>query len=234
MTNYKELFSWTLIEEIGNAYTHGIRIKTPVTVALPPKKLETTLNLNDSIIEFYNQTSRLEVAWELTDTPENIEPFQKNEFIIENYLKKDYSWSFVKEMLSGYINITASDAVFDKEYNDQQAFKYTLDKLNIKDDFFAFDIQSSVTACFKKTNNHVPDTIWLIHTDADQIYDMKIGLEEYLNLAYQAKCFKNWQLAYLFGAKATEYELIKQFIPLIFKHIETDLSIFDINTNEKH
>jgi len=234
MTNYKELFSWTLLEEIGNAYTHGIRIKTPVTVALPPKKLETTLDLDDSIIKFYNQTSRLELAWELTDTPENTEPFQKNQFIIENYLKKDYSWSFVKELLSGYINITASDVVFDKEYNESQTFTYTLNKLNITDHFFAFDIQSSVTACFKKTDNHVPDIIWLIHTDADQVYDMKIGLEEYLNLAYQSKCFKNWQLVYLFGKKAAEYELMKQFIPLIFKHIETDLSAFDINTNKKH
>ncbi|WP_264536428.1 hypothetical protein [Flavobacterium sp. N1736] len=233
MTNYKDLFLWTLIEEIGNAYTHGILIKTPVTVALPPKKLDTTLNVDDSIMEFYSQTSRLELAWELTDTPENTEPFQKNEFIIENYLTKDYSWSFMKELLSGYINITASDSVFNKEYNDQQAFKYTLDKLNITDDFFAFDIQSSVTACFKKTGDHVSDEIWLIHTDAEKVYDMKIKLEEYLNLAYQAKCFKNWQLVYLFGKKASEYELMKRFIPFIFKHIKTDLSSFNIDTDEK-
>ncbi|CAI2766902.1 hypothetical protein [Flavobacterium collinsii] len=228
MINFKELFLWTLIVEIGNAYTHGVLIKTPVTAALPPKKLDTTLEIDDLIIEFYNQTSRLELAWELTDTPENIEPFQKNEFIIENYLKKDYSWSFVKELISGYINITASDLIFDKEYNDQQTFAYTLKKLKTTDTFFAFDIQSSVTACFKKTNNQVSDTIWLIHTDADKVYDMKIGLEEYLNLAYQAKCFKNWQLVYLFREKASEYELMKQFIPFIFNHIKTDLSAFDI------
>jgi len=233
MTDFKELFLWTFIEEIGNASSHGTRLKTPVTVAMPPKKTDTTLTVDDSIIEFYNQTSRLELAWQLTDTPENVKPFQENEFIIENYLKKDYSWSFVKELLCGYINITAADSVFNKSYNDSQAFSYTLDALKLPHDYFAFDIQSSVTACFKKTGNRVSNSIWLVHTEANKVYDMKIGIEEYLNLAYQAKCFKGWQLIYLFGKKASEHGLMEQFIPSVFSHIQLDLSAFDIRPTSK-
>ena len=67
-----------------------------------------------------------------------------------------------------------------------------------------------------------------MHTDAETMYDMEITIEEYLDLAYQAKGFHYWQLIYLFKEKSEYYELMKRILPKILPHVKLNLEAFGI------
>ena len=230
MININNLFLSKLLEEVGYAFQHGVSIKTPVTMALLPKTIEhSELILPDAILDFYNQTSKLEVSWEINNSEDNIKQFKEDSFIIENYFNNNYDWGVIHEYLSGYINITNSENIFNPIFCKRQAYYYTLTGLDDdQDDFFPFDIHWSLTACLKKEENTIIDNIWLVHTDAETMHDMKITIEEYLNLAYQAKGFHYWQLIYLFKEKVEYHAIMKQFLPKILPHVSLDLIEFNI------
>ncbi len=233
MINIRELFLSTMLDEIGNAYQNGIDLRTPKTYALKQQEIKNTLNFNLplSLINFYNQTAKLEILWKIDETEENTKQFKEDPYLIQTYFNNDYHWGVVSDFLTGFVNITNANDILNSEFNENQAYYYTL-KNNIKDenenDFFPFDIQSDITACLKKEGGTIIDNIWLIHTTAEKIYDMKLTIEEYLQLAYEAKCIYHWQLVYLYKNTAEEYEIMKKILPKIFSHVQLDLSKFGI------
>lgn len=95
------------------------------------------------------------------------------------------------------------------------------------DDFFPLDICWDLTACVKQENGLLLDRVWLVHTNGQALYNMGIGIEEYLDLAYKSKGFHYWQLIYLFP-KGDYYEMMKRYLPKILPHIQLDLSSFGI------
>lgn len=231
MINIRNKFLTQMLEEIGYAFDHGVNLKTPKTYALKPLEIvnHNELILPQSVLDFYEQTAKLEIVWELVESDKNTKQFKEDEYLIEKYLNNDYDWGVVKDFLTGYINITNSNDIFNPDFCKEQAYYYILkNKVENEDDFFPFAIQSDVTACLKKESKSISDNIWLIHTSAEQVYDMKISVEEYLQLAYEAKCIHNWQLVYLFKEKTEEYEIMKRFLPKIFSHVSLDLSKFGI------
>lgn len=230
MININELFLFKMLEEVGYAFEHGVVIKTPVTYALPPQKKESDkLILPENLIDFYKQTSKLEVLWELQNTEENTNQFKNDKWLKEKYLDSNYDWGVVHEYLSGFINITKIDDVFNPNYCKEQGYYDTLSNLEENpDNFFPFDICWSITACLKNEGDKIADNIWLVHTDARTIYDMDITIEEYLNLAYQAKAFHYWQLIYLFKEKSEYFELMKRFLPKMLPHVKLNLKAFGI------
>lgn len=231
MININNTFLSKMLEEIGYAYQNGVSLKTPITKLLPSKKINNNeLLLPNSLLEFYNQTSKLEILWEIYNSDENLKQFKENTFIKEKYLDKDYDWGVISEYLSGYINITSSENILASSFQKNQGYYYTLqnnDEYN-QDDFLPFDICWNLTACLKKEGDKIEDNIWVIYTDANEVYNMDISIEKYLNLAYQSKCFHYWQLIYLFKEKVEYYELMKLFLPKIFSHTELDLKEFNI------
>lgn len=231
MKEVKKLFLRTMINELGYAEDNGFILDTPVTVGMNPQEFIDSSNLlfPKTLTDFYAQVSNLKVLWEIYESDENTKQFKEDEYLIEKYFNNDYDWGVVKDFLTGFINITHSNDIFNPDFCKEQAYYYILkNKVENEDDFFPFDIQSDVTACLKKETNSIIDNIWLIHTSAEQVYDMKISLEEYLQLAYEAKCIHNWQLVYLFKDKIEEYQIMKRFLPKIFSHVTLNLSKFGI------
>ncbi|MFY7672193.1 hypothetical protein ACOSP6_14000 [Tenacibaculum sp. MEBiC06402] len=230
MININELFLFKMLEEVGYAFEHGVNIKTPATYALPPSKLVKNENLlPESLIAFYQQTSKLEVLWELQNTEENTIQFKEDKWLKEKYFDNNYDWGVVHEYLSGFINITKSEDIFNVDFCKSQSYYYTLSKKEENEnDYFPFDICWDLTACLKKEGDIIIDNIWLVHTNANEVYDMKIGIEEYLKLSYKSKCFHYWQLIYLFKEKSEYFELMRQFLPKILPHVELDLTDFGI------
>ena len=231
MKDIKKEFLRTMVNEIGYAEDYGYIIDTPVTVALPTQQIINSKNfeLPQSLLDLYSKVANLQVLWEIYEADENMKQFKEDPFLIEKYFKKDYDWGSVKNFISGFINITNSNAIFNPEFNKQQAFYYTLQNKNENEnDFFPFDIQSDITACLKKDGDIIKDNIWLIHTTAEKVYDMQVTIEEYLQLAYEAKCLYHWQLVYIFKDKAEEYQIMKRFLPKIFSHVQLDLKDFGI------
>lgn len=231
MKDTRKLFLETMVYEIGYAEQYGCILKTPVTHGLMPLEINNPkdLSIPTALIEFYAESSNLNILWEIVESDENTKQFKEDEFLIERFFKNDYSWGVIKDFLTGFINISSASDLFNPDFNSQQTFYYTLkNKTENEDDFFAFDIQSSVTACLKKEGNAISDNVWLIHTDAEKVYDMKITIDGYLQLAYEAKCIRNWQLVYLFKDKAEEHAIMKRFIPKIFGHAPLNLSGFSL------
>ncbi len=62
----------------------------------------------------------------------------------------------------------------------------------------------------------------------EALYDMKVTFEQYLELAYKAKCFNYWNLTYCLKEKSPSYELMKRFFSVIFPHLKPDLEEFGI------
>ncbi|CAL2055212.1 hypothetical protein [Tenacibaculum sp. 190524A05c] len=232
MINIFDLFDEKLIfEELGDS---PIRITTPKSSVrkskLKLKELFKNTLFPNSLSEMYNQISHISILWNIVDEEESsVNQFKEDKWLKEKYLDNGYDWGVVNEYLSGFINITKSEEIFNADFCKNQGYYYTLsNREENPDDFFPLDICWDLTACVKKEGNEILNNIWLVHTNANEIYDMKINIEEYLNLCYKAKGFHYWQLIYLFKTKSEYYELMKRFLPKMLPHINLDLSDFDI------
>jgi hypothetical protein len=59
------------------------------------------------------------------------------------------------------------------------------------------------------------------------LIDMGITIEKYLELCYKAKGFYHWQLVYFFKDEDDQdFQIMKRFLPMLFPHLELDLSDF--------
>lgn len=234
MVDIFDFFDEKLIfDELGES---PVKITTPETTVdsgdFEYKEIEQQqlLTLPQGLIDLYSQISSIRIAWSLSALDEkSIRKFQNDEWLKLTYLDKGYDWGVVNEYLSGFINITKPGDLFDPGFCSRQGYYYTLsNKGECPDSFFPLDICWSLTACLKKKDNILVDNIWLVHTDANDIYDMNIGVEEYLKLAYLAKCFHYWQIVFLFKEKTEFYDLMKRYLPKILPHIQLNLKDFGI------
>ena len=236
MINYSDLFDEKLIyEEICES---PITLRTNMASVLTGKKntiqKPDKILLDSSIEQFYSQIDLMQIHWDISaKSIEDVELFQNDPWIIENYLDRGYEWGVVNEMLSGFINIQKLEDILNPEFCREQGYYYKLkykDGVN-PDDFIPFDICSGMTACLKVENGKILDNVWLVITeDVDEcLYDMQVTIDEYLNLAYQAKIFRHWQAIFLWKNEYDRFELMKRFLPLIVPHVKLDLSAFGID-----
>jgi hypothetical protein len=234
MTNFKQLFLETLKQELESTSAYNVTLKIHLARARSANAIYNPkgFTLPADLISLYQTCGDLTFLWHLADNDENTEPFRTNEYLTKTYYDNDYSWSFVSEtMLSGYINITSATDIFKPKFCKDQGYYYRLSanpKLGNKDDFFPFDITSHGTACLKKEGNEILDNIWFVDVDAEAVYNMNIGIADYLNLAYEAKCLAEWQATYVFQKKCQSYEIMKQILPQIMPNLSLNLNKFGI------
>jgi len=125
---------------------------------------------------------------------------------------------YVRESLSGTINIIPYDEMFDRKKYDY------LKKGSTR--YIPFDQHYSLVACFKSDGNPIQDNIYIFNEqDSDYIVDMKITCIKYLELAYTAKLFYHWQYAYVLK-NSVDNERLREMLPIIFPFIKLDLSDF--------
>ncbi len=94
--------------------------------------------------------------------------------------------------------------------------------------FLPLDRHWKLVACFKEENGIIEDNIYLLNIQDDEVVnDMQISLFRYLDLAYKAKCFFSWQMAYLYP-NGFDNEKLRIMLPLILPHVKLDLSDFGI------
>lgn len=233
----------TLRTQFFNQLVSAELVASPVKLDVPAQQVpswdpgelaqaERAANLDlKALRPLFNQVRWIEILWELSaHDPENERPFKEDPWLKKNFLEEGYDWGVVKEYLSGFINIQKLSQLFNKSYCSQQGYYYTLQyhTKESPDDYFPLDICWDLTACVKRENGVLLDRVWLVHTNGEALYDMGIGIEQYLDLAYKAKGFHYWQLSYLFP-KGDYHELMKRYLPKILPHIELDLSDFGIN-----
>lgn len=210
--------------------------------AIPRKDLEiklkeVNLTFPESLIDFYSQAAKLNVTWRIIDDSfqngrEKEALFKENPWIKKEYLDNGYSWEAVKILLSGNLNITQFKNVIDLENVKATGMYQAAESLGLKGgDLRPIDTNEFAVACMKVENGKLIDNMFLYTGFGgfpEALYDMKVTFEQYLEVAYKAKCFNYWNLTYCLKKESPSYELMKRFFPMIFPHLESDLSEFGI------
>jgi hypothetical protein len=145
--------------------------------------------------------------------------------LIEDPLLKNEPIDFV----GGRINIHSLEYMFDAGQKKLHHGKM-LKVLNLDVEcIYPLDTCWDLTAFLKKENGKVQDKVFLFDKRQTEVYNMNITTERYLELAYKAHCFYNWQLTYILKEKAPHFKVMKKYLPLILAHVEYDLQDFRIN-----
>jgi len=198
---------------------------------------ERNLTFPESLIDFYTQAAKLNLTWKIIDESfqngKEIESiFKEDPWIKKEYLDNGYSWEAVKILLSGNLNITQLKNVIDLENVKSTGMYAAAISVGLNEgDLRPIDTNEFAVACMKVENGKLIDNIYLYTGFGgfpEVLHDMKVTFEQYLELAYKAKCFNYWNLTYCLKEKSPSYELMKRFFPVIFPHLEPDLAEFGI------
>ncbi|SDI24389.1 hypothetical protein SAMN05421846_105164 [Chryseobacterium taeanense] len=206
------------------------------------ENLETTVKekgliFPESLIDFYSQAAMLSLTWMIVDErfrngKEREAVFKEDPWIKKEYIDNGYSWEAVKILLSGNLNITQLTNVVDLEKVKLTGIYDAAISVGLNGgDLRPIDTNEFVVACMKVEDGKLIDNMYLYTGFGgfpEVLYDMKVTFEQYLELAYKAKCFNYWNLTYCLKEKSPSYELMKRFFPVIFPHIDPDLKEFGI------
>ena len=180
-------------------------------------KFSFSSDLRKKLVDIYSQVNVLTVNW-IINKDKLEELLKGHQWLKENFPSSEFSFEKIRELLSGTINIARPDELIDTS-------KYAFLKRG-NTQYLAFDFNYGLIACFKHENGIIEDNIYIFDTeDPDRIHDMKIGCEEYLQLAYEAKLLHSWQYAYLYKDSHHNKRLLKM-LPEIFPSVELELSSF--------
>lgn len=232
---YKQMIKGELMQ----SHKHdGYRITAPKTILGSPSTEKEILiffknnNLKpiDSLIDIYTQVQNINFHWELLENdPDTINQFKEDPWLKEHYFNYNYSWSVVKELLSGYLFVPPIEELLGRSDNQKTGYYVMAKSMGLDPNaFLPLDYHNQFTAVLKIKENKILDHVWLLDLETGEIHDMNITIEQYLNLAYQAKIFNGWQHVYLFKERSEFYELMKRFLPKIVPHIKLDLNDFGI------
>jgi len=191
----------------------------------------------NSIIDFYSQVGMLSLNWKIVDEhfqngKEDEAVFKEDPWIKKEYLDNGYSWEAVKILLNGNLNITQLKNIIDLENVKATGMYDAAISVGLNGgDLRPIDTNEFAVACMKVQDGNLIDNIYLYTGFGgfpEALYDMKVTFEQYLELAYKAKCFNYWNLTYCLKERSPSYELMKRFFPVIFPHLEPDLEEFGI------
>ncbi len=222
---YKKLFDRELysFEDYGGEYILKVSNYVSEKSLADSSKIDNSeLVFSESLAQnlklIYDQVLRISLNWGISEefTDKIID---ENEWLKRYRENNDLSYDFIKDQLSGIINITSLDEMFDdKKYN-----YLTINGVR----YLPFDHHNSLIAYFKLESNKIEDNIYLFNTeDSGKIHNMKVDCIKYLELAYEAKLFYYWQYAYIFK-DGVYNERLNKTLPLIFPFVELDLLNFN-------
>ncbi|WP_312345379.1 hypothetical protein [Chryseobacterium binzhouense] len=191
----------------------------------------------ESLFDFYIQVAILVLTWRIVDETfqngkEREGVFKEDTWIKTEYLDNGYSWEAIKILLSGNLNISEIKNIVD--INDVKATGMYDAAISVGlkgGDLRPIDFNEYAVACMKVEDGKLIDNMYLYTGFGgfpEALYDMKVTFEQYLELAYKAKCFNYWNLTYCLKEKSPSYELMKHFFSVIFPHLKPDLEEFGI------
>jgi hypothetical protein len=194
--------------------------------------------ISQSLLDFYTQVYSLSFDWKIFEgmNPSiQIDPsiqFKNSPWLKENYLDDGYSWEALSILLSGHLNISELKNIIDEDDLKATGMYQAAERVGLKaGELRPIDFNEYAVACMKIIDGELIDNIYLYTGFGDYptaLHDMGVNFEQYLQLAYKAKCFNYWNLIYCLREKVHNYELMKRYFPVIFPHLEPDLEDFGI------
>lgn len=172
--------------------------------------------------KLYTTVQKISVFWSLSKD-------KKGNLLTSNWVQKEVLEDrglSPEECLGGNLNIVS--------FQEMMSDTFYTNFLNQKGvEYLPFDRHWTRVACLKKVNGQVKNKVYFFDSEnAKKVYDLKIGVLNYIQLAYQAKCFYNWQYAFLFQDKENFYNKhLGIMLPHLLPHLELDLSAFGIDTS---
>lgn len=170
-----------------------------------------SIELFESLIDFFADVKHIFMSWEIVDdgaSDDTSSQFKKDSWLKEHYYDKGYSWEFVKEQLSGYLNTATFTQVLNLDDRQKEMSYYVVAESVLENEnpdlIRPIDILDGTVAFVRIKDNKLIDNIYLMNTYSHEIFDMEITFEKYLDLAYKAKLFKDWQWAYLLKEKISK------------------------------
>lgn len=165
----------------------------------------------------YSQVEQISFLWR-PDPEKSAKIILQDPWLNAEYLSQGTELLVMMEELSGTMFVLPFEQLL--HYKDHV---FWLNKDGVK--YYPFDVHYNLTACLKEENGVVENNLYLYHNRIPKVFDMKVTLLQYLDLAYKAKCFYNWQMAYI-NKSGMDWEKMKRMLPKIFPHLKLDLGEF--------
>ncbi|MBS1611286.1 MAG: hypothetical protein JST49_00535 [Bacteroidetes bacterium] len=196
------------------------------------------VELREALIGLYSKIVRIEIEWKpreaYFDTPIELLPEDKELFPEAEKDVKEAVCSG-RPSLTGHIRIETLPNLINGPKGKKWKDILWFDEMDVEEkeywqQFMVFDY--SVPECLillKKTGNVVEDKLYYHYKDNDKAYELNIGIEKYLDIAYKVKGFEGWQ--YALAKRSSNYEYIlkrmKHYLPQIFPKLTYDFSDFE-------
>lgn len=241
--NYYELIKTKLYwEEICISKDHGCNLYAPSPVCgYPPEGQDLgggALELSGSVKDFYTQVSDIELHYEISEgmkrgRPDTSIQFKEDVWLKEHYLDAGYTWEALKILVSGHMQIASLDDILDIDKIKSCGLYDASIKVGLEaGSLRPLDFNEFAISCLKVEDGKLIDNVYVYAGFGEYeptLFDMKVGLEKYLELAYKAKCFNYWNLIYCMREKVQLHALMKHTWPMLFPQLTPDLEEFGIS-----
>ena len=243
MNNLKEHFDFLNLFETfrtgmvqNELLTSKVQLNKPIFI-MPPERLQLMseetksklLKLPLSLQYILLQAKRIMIKWNIKENTDDWNRIKNDDLIKSNYLGKNELLDETMDYVGGFVNIESLEIILNNGIV-KFPFGHIFESLNEDiSKFYSIGASWNIVAFVREENNEIKDNVWLLDSDTNRLYNMEVTVQKYLELAYKAKGFYNWQTTYLLKSKAPHYSLMKRFLPQIIEHVESDLSDFDID-----
>lgn len=169
------------------------------------------LNIEKSLMSFFLECSYVQIEWELKSEfmQSGIEDFDPDEKISGALFIPD-----LNSILGGFDGEGWEDTLWLKGGKVKEKIYYPFD-LGISEE----------VVCLKMEDKNIKNNLYIMSIYENEVIDMQIGVEKYIDLILQSKGFEFWQRAYI-NYDSEVNERLKNYLPKIFKNSAYKLSDF--------
>ena len=219
--------------------SEGIQMRKPAVVVTPDQEAlafeiaDWSIRLSDGLHAFLSSLSMVKISWQLAPGSALARALEADPWVRSNYLDEGYSFSCLEELFSGDMTYLDLGSMILENRASDAGYKGALKYCKIDEqpvdvgEFYPFEYHWGVVALLRKdASGALGDRVWLLQQEQDPwIVDMKVTLAQYVELAYRARGFHHWQLAYL-NRKDPTFARMKFALPKMFPTATFGESIF--------
>lgn len=225
---FTKLYKEELLQFEQNHYSLAIQ-KPKLGKPTPNKVIENykslfSPDLYNDLQQLYSSVNEIQFSWSIKKRVNDEKLLQQQWIRQELIQEQGLSLDLMEEYLGGVLNISSLEVMMTDQF-----YTNLFNEEGVE--YLPLDRHWTRVACLKKQNGLIENKVYFFESeDRQKVYDLNVGVLEYIQLAYTAKCFYNWQYAFLFQKKGSfANDHLRIMLPNILPHIELDLSKFGID-----
>lgn len=148
--------------------------------------------LDEDISKFIETTNKIDLFWRINMSNSKIKALNLGSDIVNGEIKID-----VDQIISSL------DSNLIDELDD--TFSDVLNQSNLDNRFLVIDnLYPNLIVGYIKTNDFIEDNLYLMVSLDDNIYNLSIGISEYIDYGYSCGFFTGWQMLFIDSATYDE------------------------------